>query len=225
MKTTYLNNFIDYSKKGIAYFPIGTIEWHGNHLPVETDFMVAQRICELVNEQIPGYIMPPFYLGTDRGIEKDGKEFFGMNGWLGKELPGSLYWLEPEKLESIVTDIVDNLTAQGFKKIFIISGHGGSKHVEILEKVAGSKDTAYFINPFTAISTIHVHHADEYETSVFWACYPEEESISRAINIHKDDDYINFKGYDPREKSSLETGQKLLDKMVNGCLNQIQEEL
>jgi len=225
MQTTYLKDFIDYSKKGIVYFPIGTIEWHGNHLPVETDFMVAQRICELANEQVPGYVMPPFYMGTDRWREIDDKEFFGMDGWLGKKLAGNLYWLEPEKLESIITDIVDNLTAQGFKKIFIISGHGGSRHVEILEKVAVSKDAAYFINPFTALSDIHVHHADEYETSVFWACYPGEEAISRAMNIPKDDDYVNFKGYDPRDKSSLETGERLLSQMVSGCLEQIKENL
>lgn len=51
MKTTYLKEFIKHSQDGVAYIPLGTIEWHGEHLPIETDFMVAQKICELLSKK------------------------------------------------------------------------------------------------------------------------------------------------------------------------------
>lgn len=66
METTYLKEFIDYSKKKVVFIPIGTIEWHGNHLPVETDFLVAQKICEILSQKTKGYVLPPIYLGTSR---------------------------------------------------------------------------------------------------------------------------------------------------------------
>jgi creatinine amidohydrolase/Fe(II)-dependent formamide hydrolase-like protein len=44
MKTTYLKEFINYATKKVAFVPVGTLEWHGNHLPIETDFLVAQKI-------------------------------------------------------------------------------------------------------------------------------------------------------------------------------------
>jgi len=50
METTYLNEFIDYLKKKLVFVPLGTIEWHGNHLSVETDFLVAQKICEILSQ-------------------------------------------------------------------------------------------------------------------------------------------------------------------------------
>jgi creatinine amidohydrolase/Fe(II)-dependent formamide hydrolase-like protein len=66
MKTTYLNEFIDHSKNKLVFVPMGTIEWHGNHLPVETDFLVAQKICEILSKRTKGYVLPPIYLGTSR---------------------------------------------------------------------------------------------------------------------------------------------------------------
>lgn len=220
--TTYLKDFIDYSKNGIAYFPIGTIEWHGNHLPIETDFLVAQKLCEEIEREISGYILPPFYLGTDKPHDVGGTTFFGMDGHLGKKLPGSLYYLDPERLYGVVTAIMNNLKRQGFKEIFIITGHAGSKHVEVLEKIAKEIPEVNFIDPYECLSDMgEIHHADEYEMSLLWACYPEEEAKSKKIEIPQDDDFVNYRGYDPREKASLETGQEMLNRMVKSCKEQI----
>lgn len=98
METTYLKEFINLVKNKIAYIPIGTIEWHGNHLPIETDFMVAYKICELLSKKNPGYVLPPIYLGTDRQRKVNGKKYIGMNSRLRKELPGSIYYLKPKLL-------------------------------------------------------------------------------------------------------------------------------
>lgn len=213
MKTTYLKEFVDYSAKKIAFVPVGTLEWHGNHLPIETDFLVAQKICELLNKKIRAYVLPPIYLGTDGEKIIGGKRFIGMNSRFSKELQGSVYYLKPTLLFSMVQGLVDNLVKQGFTKICIVTGHAGSKQIEVLEKIESKNKNAVLLNPFKNLS-VNVHHADEYETSLFWACYPEEEVKSRKIKIKSDDDLFTYKGYDPREKASLKLGNSMLKEIV-----------
>jgi len=214
MKTTYLKDFKSYSQNKIAFVPLGTIEWHGNHLPIETDFMVAQKICEILSSKTKGYVLPPIYLGTDKTRVNGGKKFVGMNAKLGKELEGSLYYLKPHVLFQMIDCLVVSLVKQGFFKIYLITGHGGSKHVEVLKKIEKKHKNVVLFNPYKNTS-IHAGHADEYETSLFWACYPEEEVKSRKMRIGKDDDFVCFKGYDPREKASLVIGRKMLNEIIN----------
>lgn len=217
---TYLNEFIKFSKKGIVYLPIGTIEWHGNHLSVETDFLVAEKICEILAKKVPGYVLPPIYLGTDRAKIVEGKRLAGMDKHLGKILPGSLYYLEPALFLRLILSLAKNLKIQGFKKIFVITGHAGSKHIETLEKAAKKEPILRLINPYKDL-TVHAHHADEYELSLFLACYPEEEKNIRKIKIEKNDDFLRYKGYDPRKKASLKIGNKILKEIINNCLKKI----
>lgn len=73
MNTTYLKKFNDYAKKKIAFIPVGTLEWHGNHLPIETDYLVAQKICEIISKKIGGYVLPPIYLGSGTKKKIKGK--------------------------------------------------------------------------------------------------------------------------------------------------------
>ncbi len=217
MQTTYLN---EYTANDIAYLPIGTFEWHGNHLPLETDVIVAETLCKKLAEKIPGYVLPGIYLATDR--LQNG--FRGMETKLTKNLPGEIYFLEPELLIKTLTAVIKNLE-RDFKKIVIITGHAGSKQIETLERFEKENDSVVFINPFLTVNDIQVKHADENETSLLWACRPEEEAISRKMTISNDDDYFGYLGYDPREKASIGLGQKLFETMLSGSGKSIKKEL
>lgn len=214
---TYLKDFKKLSKRKIAYLPVGTIEWHGNHLPMETDFLVAQKICNLIAEKKPGYILPPIYLGTDREEIVKGKKLFGMGRYLRKKLPGNLYWLEPETMFNMISSLIKNIKKEGFERIFIVTGHGGSKQIEVLNRIAEKEKGVYLFSPYKNLR-IKVNHADEYETSLFWACYPSEEERSRKIKIVKTDDYFNFIGYDPREKATVKIGKTMLKEILDNFL-------
>ena len=220
MKTTHLSEFTEYAKNKLAFVPVGTIEWHGNHLPVETDFLVAQKVCEILSKKTKGYVLPPIYLGTDRDRIRNGRKFIGINAQLSKELAGNLYYLKPHIFLAMMSGLIENLSKQGFEKIYIITGHGGSKQIEVLKKVEEKFQNVVLINAFKNIS-VHAYHGDENETSVFWACYSEEEAKSRKMKIESDDDFVKFKGYDPREKASLKLGKKLLSEMIRNISNKI----
>ena len=143
-----------------------------------------------------------------------------MNAKLGKELPGSLYYLKPAVLLRMIEGLVDNLIKQGYTKIYMVTGHGGSKQIEVLEKIEKKYKNVTLFNPFENLS-VHVGHADEYETSLLWACYPEEEKKSRKIKIKSGDDFIKYKGYDARKKASLTIGKKMLNEIIKNLSKKI----
>jgi len=50
----------------VAYLPIGTIEWHGEHNPVGLDTLKMHRLLELCAQRIGGLVFPPLYYGENR---------------------------------------------------------------------------------------------------------------------------------------------------------------
>ncbi len=50
----------------VAYLPIGTIEWHGEHNPVGLDTLKIHALLELCAQEIGGLVFPPLYYGEHR---------------------------------------------------------------------------------------------------------------------------------------------------------------
>ncbi len=217
---TYLKDFEKMAKKGIAYVPLGVLEWHGNHLPIETDYLVAVKLCEILAKKKPGYILPPIYLGTDKHKIVNNKKLVGMDRYLGKKLPGNVYYLEPPLFEKMIIGLGETLGVQGFKKIYLVAGHTGTGQIAALARVAKKMPSLRIVDPYEELKT-EIRHADEYETSVLWACHPEEEKISRRRKITASDDCFRFYGYDPRGKASIKIGKKIVNEMLNNCMKQI----
>ncbi len=213
----FLNEYLKKKETKKAIIPIGTLEWHGNHLPIETDVWIAEKISEILARKSRALLLPSIYLGSDREHVKNGKKLIGMDFHVGKKLDGNLYYLKPKIFYGMVSGLADNLCKQGFKDIYIVTGHGGSKHIEMLLKIADENKSVKLINPYD-ITDFHIHHADEFETSLLWACRPEQEKISRCQKIAPNDDFFAYRGYDPRKKSNLGLGKKILAAMIDYAL-------
>lgn len=54
----------DSIKKVVAILPIGSVERHGDHLPLGTDTIVPQWIAERIEGAV---LMPPIYYGLCKG--------------------------------------------------------------------------------------------------------------------------------------------------------------
>lgn len=227
MKTTYLKEFNKLKKTKIAYLPVGTLEWHGNHLPIETDYLVASKICEIISKKIPGYVLPPIYLGSGSKKKIGGRWLIGMDKYLKKKLSGNIYYLEPEFFAKILIKLADNLKDQGFQKIFIITGHGGRGQMKALAMAKNKSKNLFIINPYKILEKKleKVGHADENETSLFWTCYPEEMKKSINIKINNQDDYFRYQGYDPRKRASIKLGKQLLSEIIKQISRDIKKSI
>lgn len=97
-------------KTEIAFIPVAATEQHSSYLPVKTDAFIAEKIMNEVVKQVKGYLLPVMPFGTS--IEN-------MGG-------AGTVTLMPPTLRLVVRDLVESLSRQGYKKIFVVSFHGGN---------------------------------------------------------------------------------------------------
>lgn len=98
---------------GVCAIPIGCVEAHGIHLPLACDTIKAKEFSVRAAEKAPVCIFPAMYFGEKSGAgEFPGTIIF----------PNQLIW---QILEQSCYEIARN----GFKKIVIVSSHGGNTNM------------------------------------------------------------------------------------------------
>ena len=153
-------------KQPVVILPIGSVEDHGPHLPLDTDNFLIWSICEAAAERAAGEIL--LLPQMPYGFETHHMDF-----------PGTID-IGMEHLLNFVLDITKSVARHGFQRILIADGHGSN--MPILELVARrtilETDSlcATFIWPSLAIQAIRkvrqserggMAHACELETSVY----------------------------------------------------------
>ena len=97
-------------KDTIVILPVGSIEQHGYHLPVDTDTDLVNYVAERVADRTNALLLPPIYYGY---VE------------YGLKTPGSVS-VKNEHFIHYVEDIIISLNKTGFRRLVIINGHGGN---------------------------------------------------------------------------------------------------
>ena len=99
-------------KDTVVIVPVGAIEQHGPHLPINTDTCDSCEIAKLVATRERDVIVaPPVWWGYS-------PYHAGLAGTIS---------LRPEVFLGLLQDICDGIISHGFRKIFILNGHGGNR--------------------------------------------------------------------------------------------------
>jgi creatinine amidohydrolase len=106
----------------LAVVPLGATEQHGPHLPTGTDFLhaewVARDAAHQASAEIPLVVTPTLPFGSS-------EHHFPFGGTIS--LPTTTYF-------EAVMAIVESLVRDGFRKIYLVNGHGGNH--ELVQLVA-----------------------------------------------------------------------------------------
>lgn len=90
--------------------PVGSLENHGLHLPLGTDFLIPDEISRILDKKSPILIAPTINYGaTDE-----------LSGFPGTVSIGT------EGLLSLLKSICDQFYRYGFRHFLILNGHGGN---------------------------------------------------------------------------------------------------
>jgi creatinine amidohydrolase len=65
----------------IAYLPLGTLEWHGEHLPLGADAIQSHGFFLRLAAAAGGVVLPPLFLGPDLVKTVEGRVYVGMDHW------------------------------------------------------------------------------------------------------------------------------------------------
>jgi len=204
----------------IAYLPLGTLEWHGEHLPLGSDAIQSEGLMIECARRFGGIVMPPIHLGPDRARpESGGGMLYGMDYAAStnppRRLDGSCYWI-PHGLHLLMVDaILEQLKRTGFRAVFA-DGHGPSRRswIENLEE----RETRYGLKLFGVTRDLapqwrsQVDHAGRNETSLMMHFRPHLVDLSqlapdRAVSP------LGVGGQDPRDASAA-YGRECLERSV-----------
>ncbi|MBF0537599.1 MAG: creatininase family protein [Nitrospirae bacterium] len=151
-------------------FPFGTVEEHGNHLPLFTDTLIANEVLRRVIQQRDVFLAPPLHYGVCTTT---------------RQHPGTIS-IMPETLRMLTRDIVVDSYRKGLRNFMLLSGHGGGIHMSAMKEVAeiliDELDNIQIIvaSPYDILhkelsqlcETPGDSHAGELETSIVMALRP-----------------------------------------------------
>ncbi len=212
----------------VAYLPLGTLEWHGQHLPLGADGLQSKGVFKRLAGEIGGIVLPMLFLGPDSVVHKDNHVFYGMDHYsfdesCPQQLEGSAYYIDDELFCRVLDTIMSNLARAGFK-VVIGHGHGPStttfgNRKQIFEQEYGLLTFNLWELGFTGDEGIQTDHAAENETSLVMALRPELTDIGK-LSFH--DTPVGVWGKDPRQTASASLGEELIQKNMERVSQRIQ---
>ncbi len=222
----------------IAYLPLGTLEWHGEHLPLGSDSVQPSSFFQELAIQVGGIVMPALFLGPDKMEVVNDVEYYGKDRGNNFEdekqrydkqiLAGSVYWIPDSLFISLLESILKQLKRQGFK-ILVAHGHGPSTrivmdHSELWEAKYGIKIFHLWGSENDDWNGFMYDHAAMLETSVVMKYRPD---LVHMENLSPNPDIwpLGVRGYDPRFYASLEKGNEIVNIQMNRIVTKLKEAL
>lgn len=99
-----------FSRIDTAILPVGSVENHGTHGPLGTDYMIPERLAEMIDAKSDVIILPVLPYGVCPHH---------------KSFPGTIN-IGHDVLIQLVRNIVFSLFEQGIKRFIFLNGHGGN---------------------------------------------------------------------------------------------------
>jgi creatinine amidohydrolase len=160
----------------IAYLPLGTLEFHGPHLPIGLDALTAQGVCVTAARRSGGIVLPTVYQG-----------FGGGHG----QYPWTIMMNGGNGIREHLNATLSRLEDFGVTTAVIFSGHFAPEQLDMIDEVsadwncrqAGSlKVTATAVNRCPT-SPLPADHAGEFETTLLAGILPDLVHLERLPSV------------------------------------------
>jgi creatinine amidohydrolase len=164
-------------KTDMVIIPVASMEQHGNHLPIGTDFINSVERCKLIAQERDILVAPVLMVGQS-------PYHMGFAGTMT---------LSANTIIKVHLEAVESLIRHGFKRFIIMNAHGGNEAIssllvdqinQITAGVAVSFDQATepFMEPFSAApSTVLDRHGGTPETSRSLYLMPDLVQMDKAV--------------------------------------------
>lgn len=190
-----------WNERPIAYCAWGALEWHGPHLPLGLDGLVAERFVERLAAQAGGVILPPVWLPITT-LPHAASLPFGT-----------------ETVKGVWRDLFNQLHSAGARVICLVSGHYAQGHEIELFSTAKDAMLAHsdlFVLAATPLEPLgdgrYLDHAGRWETAQLLAVRPDLVHLEKFPGM-KGAKRVAVLGDDPRAASADE-GEAVTNKAL-----------
>ena len=213
----------------IAYLPLGTLEWHGPHLPLGSDGLQSRGLFAQLARKVGGVVLPMLFVGPDLTYTKDGYTYIGMDFWgrpqgeAPRPMPGSAYHVADETFAILLESILAQLRRAGFR-IVVAHGHGPSTKAFMAHAPEWERKYDLFLRcAWSKVDAIGFQndHAAANETSIMMHFYPELVDMG-ALPADPAVRPEGVAGEDPRYHASPALGQAATDEAAARLCQELQ---
>lgn len=188
-------------RTGLVILPIAPLEWHGPHLAMGCDNLLAHSFARRIALEFRCPYFPPLFIGTERERSTNMLESLGFSrdAYIeGMDFPknsvASAYFRE-EAFSLLVREILTILLGRmRFQHVLIINGHGADNQRAVLNRLctefnasgARGKRVMWVFPGFPrSLVAGAIGHADSGETSMLAASWPACVDLSRLPKAGK----------------------------------------
>ena len=187
-------------RNGLVLLPLAPLEWHGPHLAMGCDNLLAHAFARRLARELQCPYFPPLFVGTERERNPNMLESLGFsrNAFIeGMDFPAnsvaSAYFRE-EVFAAVVRDAMHILfTRLRFARVVIVNGHGADNQRAVLDRLCREFNTGYepkrviWVYPGFPRSLVagSIGHAASDETSMLEATWPGSVDLSKLPSAGK----------------------------------------
>ena len=218
------------AKNPLIIIPIGTVEWHADHLPLGVDSLLCLAICDEISSRTGCIVAPLLSCGICRDLQPERGYF------------GTVDTIREQTLSNLVADLLQGYVKMGFRKAILFSGHFETEHFAAITE--GIKQVPSIQSTFlTALDLLNDKvqeledvtftwpyagdHAAEWETSMMLDFFPALVHMQNAPETIELDmaglpEYIRRRY--PR-RASRGYGRKLHSAVIAGGVDTVKKML
>lgn len=172
--------FRDRAPGSVVLLPLGAVEQHGPHLPLDTDTVVPTALCLAVAERLPAIVAPSLAYGYKSQPNTGG----------GTRFPGTTS-LDGATFTACVRDLVRDLVRQGVRSVTLVNGNYENTYFAIEGVDLGLRDAGYPAD----VKALHVNWWEQLTPAdldaVFHGAFPGWEAehagvVETSLMLHLD---------------------------------------
>jgi creatinine amidohydrolase len=227
----------------VVYIPIGTLEWHGKHLPVGADTLQAEGLAVRCARLGGGLVFPPLYYGESRVeslMEAGAEDRDRIAEALGVDpanfSPDRHPFTATEQVlayQRLLLHVLAEAESLGFELGVLVAGHyplidHARAACHLFNQRAWSK--RHGLMAWAALDYLLIRatypdggdHAARWETSHLMALYPETVDLDALAP--PGEPLVGIQGEDPRG-ATPEFGEETLQAAAEAIVREVQHRL
>jgi creatinine amidohydrolase len=181
------------SRTGLVILPLAPIEWHGPHLAMGCDGLLAHAFAKRISRELESPYFPPLFVGTERERRPETLAAIGFSASEyveGMDFPANPVksaYIPEEVFSLVVRGTVDALfDRMGYRAVVIVNGHGADNQRGVLDRLCAEYNSKgrprlMWVYPGFPRSLVAgaIGHAAAEETSMLSAMWPGSVDLSR----------------------------------------------